>query len=92
MDTPISIHADLQSEFERLAAQRGEAVDAVVDVALRAGLRAIRDESPCDSFPVRSFNMGEPLCDVTKANQLADHLALSDEVALIQRLDGVEAD
>ncbi len=91
MDSLIPIQSDLQPEFERLAAERGMAIDAVVDVALRAGLCAIRDGSAGAPFPVRSFDMGEPLRGVVKANQLADELAIADDAALIQRLDSVEA-
>jgi len=56
--------------------------EQVLDNAIRRGLRGMRDV-PAGPFRQRTFDLGVPLVDLTKANALA---ADQEDEALIARL------
>ena len=82
----IHIDDDLHLEFRRRAAKEGQSLTEFVNRVLRAGLASLRDEERSRSrrFRQRSYSMGTPRCDMTKALSLAAEL---EDEAILENYD-----
>lgn len=74
MRTTLTLDDDLASRLKDLAHERGVPFKQVVNEAIRQGLDGSAAKR---AFGLPTFDMGEPLIDLTKAAQLAD--AIDDE-------------
>jgi hypothetical protein len=73
MRTTVTIDPDVEALLKKAMRERGEPFKQVLNNAVRDGLRVARanTEKP---FRQRTFDMGLPLVDLTKANMLAAEL------------------
>lgn len=71
MRTTITLDPDVESLLKRAMRERGLSFKEAVNEAIRSGLVA-RHPQPDRELP--SFDMGEPIVDVTKALRLAGEL------------------
>jgi hypothetical protein len=81
MRTTVTLEPDVEAFVRRAMRERGLTFKEAVNEAIRAGMR--RDRAGGGS-KVPTFDMGEPLIDVTKALRLAGELedqALADRLA-----------
>lgn len=84
MRTTVTIDPDVQVLLRKAMRERGEPFKQVLNAALREGLRAgVR--KPAKPFRQRTFDLGIPLVDLTKALSLAAEL---DDGAATERLRG----
>ena len=85
--TTVTIDPDVQALLRRVMKKTGEPFKQVLNNALRDALgRAVR-EAPAGDAPYRqpTFNMGKPLVDLTKANQLAGELEDEELIAKMRQ-------
>jgi len=73
MRTTVTIDPDVQALLRKAMRERGEPFKQVLNAALRAGLRG-GERKPAKPFRQRSFDLGRPLVDLTKALSLAAEL------------------
>lgn len=73
MRTTVTIDPDVQALLRKAMRERGEPFKQVLNAALREGLRG-RERRPAKSFRQRTFDLGRPLVDLTKALSLAAEL------------------
>jgi hypothetical protein len=78
MRTTITLEPDVEALVKRLMRERGLSFKEAVNTAIRAG--AAR---PTSAFRTPTFDMGEPLVDLTKALRLAGEL---EDEELLRRL------
>jgi hypothetical protein len=73
MRTTVTIDPDVQALLRKVMRERGEPFKQVLNAALREGLRggARKTAKP---FRQRTFDLGRPLVDLTKALSLAAEL------------------
>jgi hypothetical protein len=69
--TTVTLDPDTEPLVKRAMRERGLSFKEAVNEAIRAGLAPRRGKTPVD-FP--TYNLGEPLVDVTKALRLAGEL------------------
>lgn len=73
MRTTVTLDQDVQSLLKDAAHRSGKPFKVTLNDAIRAGLRPQRDgRVAAPAWP--TFDMGEPLVDLTKAMALADEL------------------
>jgi hypothetical protein len=73
MRTTVTIDPDVQVLLRKAMRVRGESFKQVLNAALREGLRpGVR--APTRRFRQRTFDLGRPLVDLTKALALATEL------------------
>lgn len=72
MRTTITLDPDVEVLLKQAMRERGLSFKDAVNQAVRAGLASARVEAP--PFKQRTFHMGAPLVDLTKALALADEL------------------
>ena len=77
MRTTIILEPDVAARLERMVRERSMTFKEAVNSTLRAGLDADAKERHHPSYVLRTFVMGTPMVDLTKAGQLA--AALEDE-------------
>ncbi len=87
MRTTVTIDPDVQVLLRRAMRERGEPFKKVLNAALREGLRA-RARRPVGRFKQRTFDLGKPLVDLTKALALAAELEDTETVARPRRRAG----
>jgi hypothetical protein len=73
MRTTVTIDPDVQALLRRAMREQGEPFKRVLNAALRKGLRA-GERKPAQPFRQRTFDLGRPLVDLTKALSLAAEL------------------
>ncbi len=74
MRTTVTIDSDVQALLRKAMRERGEPMKQVLNnAALREGLRG-RERKPAKLFRQRTFDLGKPLVDLTKALSLAAEL------------------
>ncbi|TAK84462.1 MAG: antitoxin [Betaproteobacteria bacterium] len=73
MRTTVTIDPDVQVLLRKAMRERGEPFKKVLNAALRAGLGA-GARAPGRRFRQRTFDLGKPLVDLTKALALAAEL------------------
>ncbi|MGH2935341.1 MAG: antitoxin [Gaiellaceae bacterium] len=69
MRTTITLDPDVEALVKRLMRERGLTFKEAVNTAIRAGAGL-----PREPFATPTFDMGEPLLDLTKALRLAGEL------------------
>jgi hypothetical protein len=77
MRTTITLEPDVAARLQRLVRERSMTFKEAVNSTLRAGLEADQTAGHRAPYVLKTFHMGPPLVDLTKANQLA--AALEDE-------------
>jgi hypothetical protein len=84
MRTTVTIDPDVEALLRQAMRERGEPFKQVLNNAVREGLRASRQLPKREKrFKQRTFDMGKPLVDLTKALALADELG---DEALIAKM------
>lgn len=84
MRTTVTLDPDVEKLLRRAVREQGEPFKQVLNNAVRDGLRrdATKARKP---FKQRTFNMGLPLVDLTKALSLAAELEDAEHVAKIRK-------
>jgi hypothetical protein len=86
MRTTVTLDADVEKLLRRVMRERGEPFKQVLNNAVRAGLRVdVRQQAAEKPFRQRTFSMGKPLVDLTKALALADQIG---DAAMIAKMRG----
>lgn len=78
----MTIDPDVQALLRKAMRERGQPFKQVLNAALREGLRG-RARGPAKPFRQRTFDLGRPLADLTKALSLAAEL---DDAAAVPRV------
>jgi len=81
MRTTVTIDPDVQELLRKAVREQGQPFKQVLNAALRKGLRA-GERKPAKPFRQRTFDLGKPLVDLTKALSLAAEL---DDAAKVTR-------
>ena len=83
MRTTVTIDPDVEALLKKAMRERGEPFKQVLNNAVRDGLRMaqVKREKP---FRQRTFDMGLPLVDLTKANALAAELEDQELIAKLR--------
>lgn len=84
MRTTVTIDPDVQELLRKTMRERGEPFKQVLNAALRKGLRAGGGKR-AKPFRQRTFDLGRPLVDLTKALSLATDLDDAAKVARLRR-------
>jgi hypothetical protein len=84
MRTTVTIDPDVQALLRKAMRERGEPFKQVLNAALREGLRG-GDRKPAKPFRQRTFDLGRPLVDLTKALSLAAELEDASTVSRVRR-------
>jgi hypothetical protein len=86
----VTLDADVLALLKRTMHERDVSFKQALNDAVRQGSQptAARKLPP---FVQKTYNMGVPLVDLTKANQLAGELEDQHQIALMQRLAGKPA-
>ena len=85
MRTTMTIDDSLMRELKKTAHEQGLPLKEVVNVALRAGLRAMQAPQQGPPYRTPTFKMGYPRGGLSKALQLVDDLeneAVAGEMAV----------
>lgn len=84
MRTTVTLDPDVEALLRRTVRERNESFKQVLNSAIRDGLRrpATKAARP---FKQRTFNLGKPLVDLTKALTLASELEDTEAVARMQK-------
>lgn len=87
MRTTVRIDDDLASRLRELCEETGQSFTQVLNEILRLGLAASRpaEAESKPPFVQRTFNMGKPLVDLTKALAVADALDDEERIARMAR-------
>lgn len=72
MRTTVTLDPDVESLLREEVRQRGEPFKQVLNNAIRAGLRSMKQRD--EPFNPVAFDMGKPRLDLTKAGSLAADL------------------
>lgn len=72
MRTTVTLDADVESMLRKEVRRRGDPFKQVLNDAVRAGLRAMKQND--EAFEPVIFEMGQPRVDLTKAAALAAEL------------------
>lgn len=83
MRTTVTLDADVEALLRKAMGERGETFKQVLNAAIREGLVSARRKA-AKPFKQRTFDLGEPLVDVTKALSLAAELEDAETVAKLQ--------
>ncbi len=81
MRTTVTIDDDVQILIRRAMRSQDAPFKRVLNDAIRAGLSKPQKQAPVPRFVQRTFDMGEPMVDLTKANALLDELEARDYLA-----------
>jgi hypothetical protein len=84
MRTTVTIDPDVQALLRKAMRERGEPFKQVLNAALREGLRG-GERRPAKPFRQRTFDLGRPLVDLTKALSLAAELEDASSVSRVRR-------
>lgn len=80
----MTLDPDVEKLLRKAMRERGEPFKRVLNNAVRDGLRAV-PLRPAKPFRQRTFDMGKPLVDLTKALALAAEMEDTETVASTQR-------
>jgi hypothetical protein len=84
MRTTVTLDPEVEALLRKAMRERGEPFKQVLNAAIRDGLRgAARKASK--PFKQPTFNMGEPLVDLTKALSLAAELEDTEAIKKMRR-------
>lgn len=84
MRTTVTLDSDVEALLRKAMRERGEPFKQVLNAAIREGLRGARGK-PGKPFKQLTFDMGEPLVDLTKALTLAAELEDAETIAKMHR-------
>lgn len=84
MRTTVTLDPDVEALLRKAVRERGEPFKQVLNAAVREGLSGGK-RRPAKRFKQRTFDMGRPLVDLTKALSLAAELQDTESVARISR-------
>ena len=84
MRTTVTIDPDVQALLRKAMRESGEPFKQVLNAALREGLRG-GERTPAKPFRQRTFDLGRPLVDLTKALSLASELEDASTVSRVRR-------
>jgi len=85
MRTTVTLDPDVEALLKKAMLERDASFKQVLNDAVRAGLKPARTGVARPRFELRTFNMGQPLVDLTKANALADELGDQDLISRMNR-------
>lgn len=85
MRTTVTLDPDVQSLLKQAMRKRDQSFKQALNDAVRAGLRGPAASAGRARFVQRTFKMGRPLVDLTKANALAGELEDAELVARMRR-------
>jgi hypothetical protein len=85
MRTTVTIDPDVEALLRKAMRQRGEPFKQVLNQAIRDGLRSGTAHGMRKKFKQRTFAMGAPLVDLTKALSLADELGDAKTITRLRR-------
>lgn len=85
MRTTVTLDPDVEALLRKTMRARGEPFKQVLNAAIRDGLRAGSARAPSRKFRQRTFKLGKPLVDLTKALSLAAELEDAETVSRMQR-------
>ncbi len=85
MRTTVTLDPDVEALLRKTMRARGEPFKQVVNAAIRDGLRAGSARGAAKPFRQRTFKLGKPLVDLTKALSLAAELEDTEAIARMQR-------
>lgn len=85
MRTTVTLDPDVEALLRKTMRARGEPFKQVLNAAIRNGLRADLARVPARKFRQRTFKLGRPLVDLTKALSLAAELEDAETVSRMQR-------
>ena len=74
MRTTVTLDPDVEALLRKTMRARGEPFKQVLNAAIRDGLRSGSARAPARRFRQRTFKLGKPLVDLTKALSLASEL------------------
>ena len=80
----ITLDPDVEALLRKTMRARGEPFKQVLNAAIRDGLRAGSARAPAREFRQRTFKLGKPLIDLTKALSLASELDDAETVTRMQ--------
>jgi hypothetical protein len=84
MRTTVTLDPDVEALLRKAMRERGEPFKQVLNAALRDGLSGARRKAE-KPFQQRTFDMGRPLVDLTKALSLAAELEDTESIARMGR-------
>ena len=84
MRTTVTLDPDVEALLRKAVRERGQPFKQVLNAAIREGLAAPRRNASAP-FKQRTFKMGQPLVDLTKALSLAAEL---DDAEAIEKMRG----
>ncbi len=85
MRTTVRIEDDLLRDLKGLAQSGKKPLNQVLNEVIRQGLRRPESRRSKKKFRQRTFDMGPPLVDITKALQLAGELEDQEIIAKMAR-------
>ncbi|HMO47099.1 MAG TPA: hypothetical protein PKB14_13840 [Rubrivivax sp.] len=85
MRTTVTLDADVPALLKRARREQDRSFKETLNDAVRAGLRKPAAAAKAPRFVQRSFKMGRPLVDLSKANALAGELEDTELAARTQR-------
>jgi len=85
MRTTVTLDPDVQALLKKAMRARDTSFKQVLNDAVRAGLKPSAQRAALPRFEQRTFDMGQPLVDLTKANALADELGDQELIAKMRR-------
>jgi hypothetical protein len=88
MRTTVRIDDDVFRELKEQAHKEGISMAKLFDRAVRLGLQALKNGggAPRKPYKEKTYSMGVPLVDLTKANQVYADLLDEDFINLTRRL------
>lgn len=84
MRTTVTLDPDVEALLRKAMRERGEPFKQVLNTAIREALTAVRGKA-AKPFKQPTFDLGEPLVDLTKALSLAAGLEDAETIAKVQR-------
>ena len=85
MRTTVTLDPDVRTLLKRAMREQDRSFKETLNDAVRAGLRKPAAATKAPRFVQRSFRMGRPLVDLTKANALVGELEDAELVGRTQR-------
>jgi hypothetical protein len=85
MRTTVTLDPDVQALLKRAMREQDRSFKEALNEAVRAGLRKPLAAAKAPRFVQRSFKLGRPLVDLTKANALAGELEDAELASRTQR-------
>lgn len=83
MRTTVTLDPDVESMLRKEMRRRGEPFKQVLNNAVRAGLRGVKQRE--EAFEPPTFDMGQPRADLTKAAAFAAELEDEELIARFRR-------